>query len=303
MQGQLVTELYAMGSVVNWSNSMAYMNQQLQNKQTQALNTALNNVNGSDTVPSGDTKVSSLAIDVFGALLCGAASISGFGELLAAGPVVLSFGASLFPDVYSSLASSPSPIAPQISYSQFAALIDQQYGTATGIVTTLVATFSADSILLPLVGGLLNGPPTNKLWVVTNEDILAYVNSNLTPTILQYYSVFIPMRFNFLVWQNTNNNVPYYCRMVHGPNPGMIKVALDPPNNPYLTDTNSPGNFTIYLLCNGSLGWQGTDPNLSYPSAELLTDLFTTRGVSQEDFFHGKGLWAGISNQIADTNC
>jgi hypothetical protein len=308
MQEQLVAELFGMGSVVNWGAAMTYMNDLMQDTQTEALNIALMNVNGTTTPPADNSKVASVVMSILSALLCGAAGLPIFSEV-PAGPVVLAFAGALFPGVFTAFQSDPSQPPAQVSYSQFAAQIEEQFAAATALLTAQVQTFSSDSVLLPLVGGLLNGSPTNQLWKVNDADILAYVTANLTPTVLQYYVTFIPMRFKFLYWMGSNNNVPYYCKLVAGWNNDtlekvpLINTQSTKPPYPYFSEPCGSGNYNLYLLCNGSLGANDRYPSLSYPIPDLITDLFTTRGVSQEDFFLGNGVWAGIARQQVIPDC
>ena len=301
MQTQLVAQLNGAGSVINWQTSMQKMILQLQVVHDQALNLALTNFNGS--APSPNTQVSSVVADVLAAVFCGAAAVPGFGDVLATGPILLSFIASILPEVYSALAPAPSQPPPAILYSQYAADIDEQFTLATTALTNHVETLLGDSIRLPLVGSLLNGTADNSLWETTEADIEVYVNNNLTPTIVTYYSTFIPMRFNFLVWQKSSTL--YYCKSGNFQNPQPTRVPLNPPADTSYAATSNSGESMALLLCvrGGSLGRLSTNPTLSYPSQDLITDLFTTRGVSQAEFFNRQGMWVGISSENADLFC
>jgi hypothetical protein len=163
------------------------------------------------------------------------------------------------------------------------------------LIATYATTISSDPILLPLLGGLFNGSPSNELWTFSKPQVESLAAALALPATLQYYSIFIPMRFNFLVWQNLNSSTPYFCRL-QGEYQGMKfyqKVNVGAPSYAYWVQPNG-ANWNIYLLC------QGTDPNsgLNFPEPGLMTNLFTKYNVSESDFFQGKGLWSGIQSTV-----
>ena len=300
LQTQIGKELTAVGSIIDWggSDSMGYLNSQIEQTQTEQLLNAADNVNGTDS-PSDSSTVTFWLSNLVDAAIWGVAAIPGLAEALPAAPIVLSLVGTLYPAAATAFSPDTPPVPQQVPYGQFQAQVIQAYKDASDELAAKVVRISSDPVLLPILGGLLNAD-TSPLWKFTSVDLLDLANNCAGPARLQYYSTFIPMRFHFLIWQNVTLTNPYCC--FPNLNEGYDQISLHSPDYAYFTEQNSGGTYNIYLLCAGTVGRDDT-PSLSYPIQDLFTDLFQNLGVSQADFFHGNGLWAAIGRQGAGTPC
>lgn len=197
--------------------------------------------------------------------------------------------ASLFGSVASYASSTGSP--QNLTFAEISDQIDHDFALAQEKLTKQLIAIKSDQVLLPLLGGLFNGQPENYLWAITDWDLTGF-SSGTTPLTIQYYATLIPLRFQFIVWQNTTSQTPYYQEW-GGPKVGYETYPLNPapPTFAYRHDSAGSGTWNIYLLCSSN------DPSqqLSYPVQALFDDLTINLGVSLADLFHGSGVWGSIA--------
>lgn len=285
---QLAGELDGASSVTEWYYAMAGINSQVQAIKTAAFNEASGYVNENYSSTGNTALYWSEAI--IGALIWGGAAIGEIGTGL---QVVLAMAASLYGSV-SSYDSGTNNSSQNFTFAQMQGQIAYDYEMAQGTVSDRVTTICTDQVLLPLLGGLFSGQPENSLWTITTSDVAA-LNQGQSATTIQYYATLIPLRFQFILWQNTIYQTPYYQVPNVAYHTYFTNMVSPPaPACAYRTENAGGGNFNIYLLCSSS------DPSqqLTYPSQGLFSDLTSNLGVSLEDVFHGNGAWAQIPRTI-----
>jgi hypothetical protein len=302
MSTQLAGELNGLDPVIFWSGSecMTGLNTQLQNAQTAAMSQAVDNVNQTVVAPLTSTTGPYWWANCIDAVLWGLSAVPAIGVAVPALPAVLAMGATLFPAVIGGFNPTSPPPPEEISYGEFAGNIATAYNAAAELVAEHATAIMSDLVLLPLLGGLFNGTPTNSGWTFTLDEVPQLAAAAGTPALLQYYSVFIPMRFNFLILENCKSSSPYYCavRDVYQGMKFYQQIGLGAPSNAYMSVPTGNGTWNIYLLCTG------TDPSsVDFPGADMMTDLMTNLNVSPQDFFMGNGLWSTIPRSAVSLPC
>jgi hypothetical protein len=295
---QLAGELDGIVSVNEWAGAdiMAALNLQMEQNQITALSNASAKVNESYT-PDDSSSVTYWAEGAIDAAIWGVAAIAGLSAGL---PIVLAIAASFYGTFTSYFGSSAKSQPPQsVQFGDLIGAVTQTFVTASQTLATQMTRIGSDPVLLPLLGGLFSGTPSNRLWTFSPDQLSDLVTAALAPSTVQYYTTLIPMRFNILIWQNVNSKTPYYC-LPDGNYQGVeyyTVTSCDSPGYAYRGEQNSDGSWTFYMLCSG------TDPsNLSYPSSDMISDL-ESLGVSMVDVFHGNGAWANLSRTVLQLPC
>lgn len=301
MSNQLAGEMKGLASVLLWSGptSMGYLNTQLLATHKAALETAIGNVDQTIEPTSPNPTGLFWWTNCIDAVLWGLAAIPMIGEAVPVLPMLLSMAASMFPAFMTNYQPAVQPPAEQIPYAEFAGQLDQAFIDASDVVANKAAAIIGDQVLLPLVGALLNGTLADG-WLLTTVEIDAMAAAAAAPARLQYYSIFIPMRFNVLIWEKSARKGPYYCELQDQRGHAYYEpVSVGAPLDTYLTQPNGDGTYNVYLLCEGN----EPGPQLSYPVPALITDVFTTLNVQPLDFVTGVGMWSVIPRTVLSLQC
>jgi len=275
----LSNELSVVDFITKWQVSLHYLNGKLKEASQTAMGNAWGNVTqnvqgGNDTVSYSPADILSA---VFDATLWGVAAVSGVGKVM---QVMLSVGASLYGSFSSALPATPQTI----DYPGFWGAINNQYVNLDIQIDSNINVILADEVMLPLFGKLVSSENNGWMWKDSDADAM-YQNSIGLDTV-HYYTLFIPMRFNMLTFENASTATPYYCFLNSRFGPSTYqRMGINAPDYTYLSQANN-GTWNIYLLA------AGLPPSLVYPGQQLFTDIATWSLLPS--FFQCYGSWSNI---------